>query len=60
MILDHVIQTITVISLSNSDRSRREVHLFGDVPEVDGAFAVQHERGAVLIDGKTIILHFLT
>ena len=46
MILDHVIQTITVI-----------FHLFCDVPEVDGAFAVQHERRAVLIDGKTIFFH---
>ena len=56
----HMAQSILIISLSNSDRSRREVHLFGDLPEVDGTFAVQHERRAVLIHGKTIIFHFLT
>ena len=50
-------QTIVIIPLRNPDRCRRKIHFLCDVAEVDGALTVQHERGTVLIDGQTIILH---
>lgn len=47
MTIDNMFQAIsfgTRSPLRNPDRGWRKIHFFGDITEIDRAFAVEHER----------------